>query len=150
MAKYEIKDGVGIIPEGTTIIEENAFSGCEELTSVVIPKTVTTIGRCAFEKTGLTSVFIPDSVTEIGDCAFYGCKSLKSAVIGANLKKIPAPFYNCRSLETITFPQSIGKIDKEFFYGCYSLKTIYVPAKKSDYYKKRLHEDFHDIIVELL
>jgi hypothetical protein len=25
MAKYEIKDGVGIIPEGTTVIEPNAF-----------------------------------------------------------------------------------------------------------------------------
>ena len=145
----QIINGVCVIPEGTTIIEENAFSGCEELNSVVIPKTVTTIGRGAFEKTGLTSVFIPDSVTEIGDCAFYGCKSLKSAVIEANLKKIPAPFYNCRSLETITFPESIGKIDKEFFYGCYSLKTIYVPAKRAEYYKKRVHEDFHGIIVEL-
>ena len=26
MAKYEIKDGVGIIPEGTTVIEEEAAS----------------------------------------------------------------------------------------------------------------------------
>jgi hypothetical protein len=34
MAKYEIKDGVGIIPEGTTEIEENAFDGCKELTAL--------------------------------------------------------------------------------------------------------------------
>ena len=27
MAKYEIKDGVGIIPEGTTKIESKAFFG---------------------------------------------------------------------------------------------------------------------------
>ena len=48
MAKYEIKDGVGIIPEGTTKIEEFAFENCTELTSIVIPDTVTTIGEKAF------------------------------------------------------------------------------------------------------
>lgn len=28
MDKYEIKDGVGIIAEGTTFIDYQAFSGC--------------------------------------------------------------------------------------------------------------------------
>ena len=39
MAKYEIKDGVGIIPEGTTKIEDHAFDNCAELTSITIPDT---------------------------------------------------------------------------------------------------------------
>lgn len=30
MAKYEIKDGVGIIPDGETTIANVAFSYCEE------------------------------------------------------------------------------------------------------------------------
>ena len=55
MAKYEIKDGVGIIPEGTTNIEENGFYNC----------------------TGLTGIIIPDSVTRIGNLAFYNCMNLK-------------------------------------------------------------------------
>jgi len=55
MAKYEIKDGVGIIPEGTTKIERDAFWGCENLRSVIIP----------------------DTVTEIGESAFRGCKDNK-------------------------------------------------------------------------
>ena len=38
MAKYEIVDGVGIIPEGVTAIEDNAFEGCTSLTSVIIPE----------------------------------------------------------------------------------------------------------------
>lgn len=29
-----------------------------------------------------------------------------------------------------------------------NLKTIYVPAKKADYYKERLSEDLHGLIVE--
>ena len=47
MARYEIKDGVGIIPEGTTVVEEEAFEKCTELTSVVIPDSVTEIGNSA-------------------------------------------------------------------------------------------------------
>ena len=64
MAKYEVKDGVGIIPEGPKIIEEDAFQYCEGLTSIVIPDSVTKIGKDAFQFcTGLTSIVIPDSVT---------------------------------------------------------------------------------------
>ena len=37
MAKYKIKDGVGIIPEGTTTIEEKAFDFCKNLTSATFP-----------------------------------------------------------------------------------------------------------------
>ena len=33
MGKFEIKDGVAIIPEGTTEIEHDAFRNCPELTS---------------------------------------------------------------------------------------------------------------------
>ena len=56
MAKYEIKNGVGIIPDSVTEIEDYAFEGC----------------------TGLTSIDIPDSVTEICSKAFKGCTGLTS------------------------------------------------------------------------
>lgn len=41
------------------------------------------------------------------------------------------------------------KIGKDAFKGCTALKTINVPAKKADYYKKRLPEELHHLIVEL-
>ena len=65
MAEFEIKDGVAIIPEGIDKIEDNAFSGCKELTSVEIPTSVKSVGSRAFENcTGLTSVELPDSVAK--------------------------------------------------------------------------------------
>ena len=48
MAKYEIIDGEGIIPEGTTIVEgdflQSAFEDHESLKSVVFPISVIEIG----------------------------------------------------------------------------------------------------------
>ena len=65
------------IRSGTRIIADRAFSRCSSLTSIIIPNSVTSIGRVAFfECSSLTSVTIPNSVTSIGYNAFYRCKSL--------------------------------------------------------------------------
>ena len=54
----------------------------EEITELIIPDSVTSIGDFAFSGcTGLTSVTIPDSVASIGDFAFYGCSGLTSITI---------------------------------------------------------------------
>ena len=42
------------------------------ITSVIIPNTVTSIGRSAFERNKLTNVEIPLSITRIGYHAFAG------------------------------------------------------------------------------
>lgn len=66
MAKYEIKDGEGIIPEGTTYIEAGAFENCKELISVVIPDSVKGIGYNAFYGcTALSSITFPDWVDRL-------------------------------------------------------------------------------------
>ena len=48
MTQFEIKDGVAIIPEGMTEIPFRAFFNCEDLTTVVIPDSVTCIVNAAF------------------------------------------------------------------------------------------------------
>ena len=66
MAQFEIKDGVGIIPDGTKKIKKYAFTGCTSLKSITIPESVTNIEDNAFRGcTSLQSITIPESVTEI-------------------------------------------------------------------------------------
>ena len=57
-------------------------------------------------------------------------------------------FAYCSALETVTLGAGIKKIENAFR-ECPALKTINVPAKKADYYKKRLPEELHSLIVEL-
>ena len=72
MAKFEIKNGVAIIPEGTTEIWDGAFEGCASLKSIIIPDGVTRIGTVFRDCTSLENVTIPESVTYIGWHSFKG------------------------------------------------------------------------------
>ena len=74
-----------VIPNSVTSIGRSAFYYCTGLTSVTIPNRVTSIGVSAFERcTGLTSVTIPNSVTSIGGGAFSVCSGLTSVTINSN------------------------------------------------------------------
>lgn len=62
-----------VIPNSVTRIKENAFDGCSSLTSIIIPNSVTEIEEYAFWGCNrLTSIIIPNSVVKIGEDAFAG------------------------------------------------------------------------------
>ena len=92
-------------------INRCAFSGCFDLTSIIIPDSVTIIDNSAFRGcSSLTSITIPDSVTIIGDRAFSGCP-LTSIKISDNVTSIDsAAFAKCTSLTSITIPNNVRSI----------------------------------------
>jgi hypothetical protein len=84
MTQFEIKDGVAVIPEGTTEIGMFAFSNCTSLKSIVIPQGVTNIDDCAFEGcTSLTTVTLPVGVKTIESTAFLDCTALATIYVPA-------------------------------------------------------------------
>lgn len=74
-----------VIPNCVTLIGDSAFSGCHNLSSITIPNSVTSIGQGAFNSCeNLTGITIPDSVTSIGAYAFSGCQSVEVAAGNRN------------------------------------------------------------------
>ena len=118
-----------IIPDGVTTIGYYAFSSCSSLTSVTIPDSVTSIGYSAFSGcSSLTSVTIPDSVTTIGGSAFDSCYSLASITIPDSVTTIgDSAFYNCNSLTKVTIPDSVTTIGDSAFFGCDNLASVTIP-----------------------
>lgn len=74
-----------IIPNNVTSIGKHAFAFCRSLTSIKIPTSVTNIGNWAFNCCiNLTNITIPISVTSIGDYAFNCCNNLKDVYYSGN------------------------------------------------------------------
>ena len=88
------------------IIPNDAFSGCSNLTSVIISDSVTAIGSSAFYGcSNLTSITVPDGVTSIGNYAFSGCSNLTSITIPDGVISIgDGAFADCSSLTSLTIP----------------------------------------------
>lgn len=72
------------VPATVKTIGVRAFSDCHGLTSVTLPKGLTTIGEEAFDNTSLTEIEIPRSVTEIADAAFRKCYNLTDVYFKGN------------------------------------------------------------------
>ena len=115
-----------VIPESVTSIGSYTFSGCTYLTSVTIPNSVTEIGSGTFSNcSGMTSVRIGNSVTAIGDNAFNGCSSLTEITIGNSVTTIGNDaFSRCSGLTSVTIPNSVNTIGNGAFNGCSSVTEI--------------------------
>lgn len=126
--EYEGPGGDIVIPDGITAISGSTFGG-SNITSVIIPDSVTKIGDRAFiQCPNLTSVTMPDSVTEIGEDIFWECTNLTDVTLSKNITEIPrGTFKGCSSLANVVIPNGVTRIGDEAFGDCSSLTEIMIP-----------------------
>ena len=65
-----------ILPEGITIIGEQAFYGCTNLKNVILPKSTEIIDNYAFAYCGIKEIILPANTHYINEGAFLGCSNL--------------------------------------------------------------------------
>lgn len=139
--------------EGLELIDENAFFGCDQLTTIAIPASVKRIGANAFNSclelnnitfennsnlvyigeqafsysAKLTQILIPDTVKEIGASAFAYCQNLAVATLNptSQLTNLgERAFEKAKKLKTIFIPNGIKEIKKSTFDSCDALLTV--------------------------
>lgn len=77
------------LDEGITAIQDGAFAGCANLTSVTLSKSLQYIGNEAFQDCGsLCWVTLPQQLIGIGEKAFSGCTKLTSIVVPGTVGRI--------------------------------------------------------------
>ena len=136
-------------------IPANFVSGCDVLTSITIPNSVTSIGNSAFEDcsslttlnfnaincqdfnyyylpfrgTSLTTVNIGDSVQRIPANFVRGCSGLTSVSIPTGVTSIGNGAFNgCSGLTSITIPTGVTFIGNSAFNGCSGLTSVTIPT----------------------
>ena len=124
------------IPNTVKTIGESAFQNCTGLTSIDIPDGVTTISKYAFYGCGLTSLFIPKSVTSLVR-AFPSCVNLESIVVDDENPTYSSP-NNCNAIirmnnmtlvqgcSNTVIPDGVTSIGLDAFRGC-SFSTVSIP-----------------------
>lgn len=117
-------------------MKNDAFSGCENLKSVVIPAKISIIGLRAFDRCkNLEYVDIPDGVEEIYSYAFRSCSSLTDIVLPKSLRIIEGGvFESCSKLERINLPSSVTEIGDGAFAGCIGLESVSLPDSIAQIY----------------
>ena len=109
---------------------------------------VTEIGTRAFQWKEITSVVIPDTVTFIGQAAFAHCADLVSVEMGNGVTEIcPSAFFQCSSLISVKMSDKMSYIGTEAFSDCYELEYMTLPDSVT-FVGARAFYDCHSLIDE--
>ena len=109
-------------------IGEYAFGNCNELETIVLPRSNTEICRGAFYTTAVKTLDIPEGITCIGENAFNFCDSLAAVTLPEGLTEISnGTFGFCKSLSSVELPDTLTSIGDEAFACCSSLESVRLP-----------------------
>lgn len=154
-----------------TRIEHDAFRGQSKLTSVILPKSVQTIGYKAFSGAvnltnivfnsagelseieyqafkncnHITSLKFPASLKSIGDNAFEDCSALKSINLSSVKVLNKAVFKGCDNLLEVNIPQSVTTLGEMCFWGCSVLRRVSIDGLSLEYIGPDAFLDCHQL-----
>ena len=139
------------IPDGLTIVPENLFMHCINLTEVNIPSHAVEIAPSAFYNcNSLLDVEIPEGVELIGEEAFLLCTSLKEIALPSTLREIGThAFSQCNNIKRI-YSEALTPpaCDQNTFFGISSWIPVAVPLGTGDAYRNAPGWNYFHFFVE--
>lgn len=117
-----------VVGEGITQLNNYVFSKLTNLTTAVLPSTLTTISMYAFyQDAALSSVNFKDTkLSSIGMNAFEECKALTQITLPETMQEIGNFAFRNAGIKTVNFPDACTKIGTSAFYGC-AMSTLELP-----------------------
>ena len=103
-----------VIPATVVTIEKEAFQHCYQLSSITMSAGLKTIGQSAFAGAAITSLVVPTTVDSIGSNAF-NCANLSSLTVGGELKEIASGVFNTPNLTTLDIKEGVETIGASAF-----------------------------------
>lgn len=95
---------------------------------ILLPPTLTSIGKMALSNTKLTSIVFPPKLSRISQAAFSLNKELESVEFTGPLKYIgKGAFACCSNLKRMRLPNGLNEIDEYTFISCPQLRELFIP-----------------------
>ncbi len=112
-------------PETLEIIGKNAFTGCDNLISIELPKNVKSIEAAFGGCDSLETVILNEGIQNINSA--FGSAQIEEITIPGSVTSMEYAFDDCMKLKTVTLSEGITTIDEHEFYNCINLTTIELP-----------------------
>ena len=107
-----------LLPNSLKSIERNAFN-YTYLDSINFPISLESIGDYAFSRTNIKKALLPDLCLNLGEGVFSDCYFLEETKLADGLKNIPSYTYKlCYKLKNFQLPSKLETIGGYAFYGC--------------------------------
>lgn len=111
---------------GVTKVLQRTFQGCNTMTSIMLPNSVTELEDYVFQGcSALTDIIFSTSLLKLGSSTFAACSSLVTVILPKGFATIGSnTFIDCPSLESMLIPASTNNIGDNVFMNCGKLHII--------------------------
>ncbi|MEI0612473.1 leucine-rich repeat domain-containing protein [Brachyspira pilosicoli] len=121
-----------ILPDTITTIGKDAFR-CASLTNVNMPKNLKTIENTAFYEMKMEELILPEGLETIGAFAFSICSNMQTLIIPDSVTSIgEEAFESCQKITKVKLPNNLKTLETRVFSSCYALKSITIPSSVTE------------------
>ena len=96
-----------VIPEGVETIGGKAFNHCENLSEIILPYSLTELSQHEFSGTAITEITIPGNCEIVSYGCFSSCTYLTELTLSYGVKEIMPLAFQGTSIEKVIFPETV-------------------------------------------